>query len=69
MRRNNLLVGLAVEEQRVQADIRTHLIPAKHFVQDTPLDPDNAVADRFVTGQVIKCQRRQYNQSELHAVG
>jgi hypothetical protein len=25
-RRNNLLVGLAVEEQRVQADIRTHLI-------------------------------------------
>jgi hypothetical protein len=26
-RRNNLLVGLAVEERRVQADIRTHLIP------------------------------------------
>ena len=25
-RRNNLLVGLAVEERRVQADIRTHLI-------------------------------------------
>ena len=25
-RRNNLLVGLAVEEQQVQADIRTHLI-------------------------------------------
>src|SRR5665213_2784156 len=25
-RRNNLLVGLAVEERRVQADLRTHLI-------------------------------------------
>src|SRR5271169_190439 len=25
-RRNNLLVGLAVEERRIQADIRTHLV-------------------------------------------
>ena len=33
-RRNNLLVGLAVEERRVQADIRTHLIrrPARDII-------------------------------------